>query len=586
MTRQARDLVHFFVQGNAFLQVFELDGAADFRQDREGVRIPLDQDVAELDRIALVHLQLGAIHHRVALALAAFVVDHCDKALAIHHHQVAGLGLDRLQVDEADCTRVLGFQTRLLGDSRCRTADVEGTHRELRARLADGLRCDDAGSLAQFDQAAGGQVAAVAHHADTALRFAGQHGTDLHPLDAGSLNRTRQVFGNFLVDIDDDVAVVVLDLLERHAADNAVTQRFDDLAGFHDTGDVNAIHGAAVVLTDDYVLGHVDQAARQVARVRRLESGIGQSLTGAVRRNEILQHGQPFAEVRRDGRLDDFARRLSHQTAHSRQLANLLFRSASAGVGHDVNRIEFAFLVATLHFAEHLVGHFLRDRRPDFDDFVVALAVGDGAIQILLLDADHLLFGVFYQNFLAVGDDHVINADRQARAGCEIEPERLDLIQHLDRNFQTEPQVGVVDQLPNPLLLEQAIDVGHAFGKVIVQDGAAHRRVQEAALVMHFVGVSNVLIVVGSGQVDHFTCEAQADRRQGLHFARFQSQHYFIDVGERAAFALRARLPLGQVVKPKNHVLRGHGDGLPGCGRENVVRGQHQHAGFNLRFRR
>ena len=289
-----------------------------------------------------LHLHLGAVHHRVALAFAALFVDHRDRALAVHHHQVAGLRLDGLQVDEAHRAGVLGFEARLLGNSRCRTTDVEGTHGELRSRLADGLRRDDARRLAQFDQAAGGQVAAVAHHADAALRFAGQHGADLHPLDAGSLNRTRQLFGDFLVDVDDHVAVVVLDLLERHAADDAVAQRLDDLAGFHDTGDVDAVHGAAVVFADDHVLRHVDQAARQVARVRRLQSGIGQAFAGAVGRDEVLQHRQPFTEVRRDGRLDDFARRLRHQSAHSGELADLLFRSASAGVGHDVNRVDAA----------------------------------------------------------------------------------------------------------------------------------------------------------------------------------------------------------------------------------------------------
>ena len=47
-TRQAGDFVDFFVQRDAFLQVLELNGAADFREDREGVRIPLDHDLAEL----------------------------------------------------------------------------------------------------------------------------------------------------------------------------------------------------------------------------------------------------------------------------------------------------------------------------------------------------------------------------------------------------------------------------------------------------------------------------------------------------------------------------------------------------------
>ena len=94
--------------------------------------------------------------------------------------------------DEAHLADVLGIEARLLGDSRCRTTDVEGTHRELGSRLADGLRRDDAGGFAQFDEASGSQVAAVAHHADAALRFAGQHRADFHPLDTGRLNRVRR----------------------------------------------------------------------------------------------------------------------------------------------------------------------------------------------------------------------------------------------------------------------------------------------------------------------------------------------------------------------------------------------------------
>ena len=42
VTRQAGDFVHFFVERDPFLQILELHGAADFGQDREGVRIPLD----------------------------------------------------------------------------------------------------------------------------------------------------------------------------------------------------------------------------------------------------------------------------------------------------------------------------------------------------------------------------------------------------------------------------------------------------------------------------------------------------------------------------------------------------------------
>src|SRR5208283_2031346 len=226
VTRQAGDFVDFFVQGDAFLQVLELHRAADFGQDGEGVRIPLDQNLAERDRVALVDLDLGAVHDRVALAFAVLLVDNRDRALAVHDHPVARFRLYGLQSDETDRAVVLGFEARLLGDSRCGTADVEGTHGELGSGFADGLRRDDAGGFAEFDEASGSQVAAIAHHADTALRFAGQHRADFYPLDTGSLNRSGEVFGDFLVDIDDDVAVIVFDLLERNAAHDAVAQRF------------------------------------------------------------------------------------------------------------------------------------------------------------------------------------------------------------------------------------------------------------------------------------------------------------------------------------------------------------------------
>src|SRR5579859_341581 len=264
MPRQAGDFVHFFVERDAFLQVFELHGAADFGQDGEGIRIPLDQNLAERDRIAVVDLDLCAVHDGVALALAVLLVDHGDGSLAVHDHEVARLRFHRLQSDKANGTVVLGIEARLLGDSRCGTADVEGTHRELRSGLADGLRCNDAGSFAKFDETSGGQVAAVAHHADTALGFAGQHGADLYALNAGGLDRSREVFGDFVIDVDDDVAVIVFDLFERHAADNSITQRLDDLTGFHDTLHVDAVDGSAIVFADDDVLRDVDQAASQV----------------------------------------------------------------------------------------------------------------------------------------------------------------------------------------------------------------------------------------------------------------------------------------------------------------------------------
>src|SRR5581483_3581298 len=159
----------------------------------------------------------------------------------VHGNQVAALGTDGDEVLEPNDAGVLGIDTRLLADSRRRTTDVKGTHGELRAGLADGLRGDDAGGFAEFDQAAGSEVASVAQGADTALGFAGEHRANLDALHAGGLNLNGQLFRDFLVEIDDDVAFVVLDLLQRNAADDAIAHVLDDVASFHDGSDVDAV---------------------------------------------------------------------------------------------------------------------------------------------------------------------------------------------------------------------------------------------------------------------------------------------------------------------------------------------------------
>ncbi len=222
------------------MQVLEVDHAADFGQDRERVRIPFEQDLVALHRSAVFHQNARAVYHRVAFFLAALIVHHRHDAVAVHGDQFAGLAADRLDADVAGETVGLRILRGLLADSGRRSTDVERTHGELRARFADGLRRDHADRFAALHQPSGGQVAAVARDANAALRFAGQHRADLDALDTGRLNRRRQVFGDLLVDADDDVAFVVLLIFERHAAHDAVAQRLDDFAGFDDRLDVDA----------------------------------------------------------------------------------------------------------------------------------------------------------------------------------------------------------------------------------------------------------------------------------------------------------------------------------------------------------
>ena len=182
------------------------------------------------------------------------------------------------------------------------------------------------------------------------------------------------------------------------AADRVGQADLDLLAAVDDAlGD--ALRRAAVVHRDDDVLGHVGQLAGQVTRVGRLEGRVGQTLAGTVRRAEVLEHRQAFAEVGLDRRLDDLAGRLGHQTAHAAELAHLLDAAAGAGVGHQEDRVHVAAgAEVVLQPAHHFGGDLLAGVRPGVEHLVVALALGDDAALVELV-------ACVSTSFSAVADD-------------------------------------------------------------------------------------------------------------------------------------------------------------------------------------
>ena len=293
---------------------------------------------------------------------------------------------------------------------------------------------------------------------------------------------------------------------------------------------------------------HVHETAGQVAGIGGLERCVCQALARAVRRDEVLEHRESFAEVGSDWRFHDLARRLGHQPAHAGKLANLLLRSASAGVRHDIDGVDAALFVLAFKRLEHFVGDFFSDVAPDGNDLVVAFAMRDGAVQILLLDAHDFLFAAFDQLALVAGNEHVVNADRNAGLGGVGEAQLFQVIEQDDGVFEAKAQIGVINELLDTLLLEQAIHVGEFFRQVRIKDDAPYGRLNELALHLHWHGMRHVLVVVRSGQVDDFAGVAQANGREQFNFAGFQRKDDFFGSTEHAAFPLGTRLVLGQIV--------------------------------------
>ena len=222
--------------------------------------------------------------------------------------------------------------------------------------------------------------------------FAGHRAADLdllqaHLLDlAGDVDRDQLVFANdhFVGDRVDDVRPA------DAAADGVGQADFDLLAAIHDAAG-DALGRAAVVLRDDHVLADVGQLTGEVTRVGRLEGRIGQTLAGTVRRAEVLEHRQTFAEVRLDRRFDDFAARLGHQATHAGQLANLFDTAAGTRVrpsGRSGSRSAPSSRKSCSSSSHHRLRDLLAGVRPDVETWLYRSwsVMMPRVVQLLLLE--------------------------------------------------------------------------------------------------------------------------------------------------------------------------------------------------------
>src|SRR5690606_29418171 len=204
------------------------------------------------------------------------------------------------------------------------TADMEGTHGELGAGFTDGLSSDNADSFTDIDRGTTCQVATIASRTAALTQVANQRRANADRLDASLFDDVDVLFleqdalGSNQLTRDR-----VIDIVRSGTAQNALAQRSHDLTCVNDRLHGQATLGAAILGHDDGVLRNVDQTTGQVTRVRGLQSGISQPLTGTVGRVEVLENVQAFLEVRSDRRLDDRAVRLGHQAAHAGELLHL-----------------------------------------------------------------------------------------------------------------------------------------------------------------------------------------------------------------------------------------------------------------------
>ena len=201
-----------------------------------------------------------------------------------------------------------------------------------------------------------------------------------------------------MVCFDDHFAFGVLDGLAGETSCNTLLKAFNLFPsvheGFHPHTRNLAFVFTAVHLTDDQILGNVNQTSCQVTGVSGTQSCIRQTFTSTMGGHEVFQYVQTFTEIGLDGQLDGVTCCIGHQTTHTGKLFDLLIGTTGTGVSHHED------VVVLIKSCQQGFGKLIVSLLPCLNDFFISLffrdkttfeVFGDKVNRILCL-LDHLRF--------------------------------------------------------------------------------------------------------------------------------------------------------------------------------------------------
>src|SRR5215211_1374795 len=475
------------------------------------------------------------------------------------------LGLGMAGFEELDHPGQAGRDV-LAGD----TAGVEGTHGELGSRLPDRLGRDYADGLAHIDGPVGRERPAVAGLADAmrALALGGRaHGNE---------RLARQLLAPGIQDARGDVRtglgyqfprLRVHQVPGQEAGGDRVVRIAP--AAFQVERKVYVAVRTTVLVVDDDILGDVDEATGQVARVGSTQGRVGLALPRAVGRGEVLEHREALHEVALHGLLDDLTLRVGHQAAHAGELGEVVVVTAGPRVGHHVDGVQ----------APEVVLHRLLDLvlglGPQPDHTLQPLLVGDEALVPLVLDlVDHALVALEYLLFL-LGHDDVVLADRDAGLGGRVKPDPLEGVEELADQLRRVAGHVPGHEVLDLTLLQRVVDVGIGLGVVSVAEVVPE-------------GLFDVLVEkhAPEGGLDSFAAPTGYDLVVDLERPLLVGRLGLVVRGEKRLDLglVEVLWAVGDVVESEHHVLRGNGDREPVGWQQYVLGGEHEDAGLGLRL--
>ena len=187
-------------------------------------------------------------------------------------------------------------------------------------------------------------------------------------------------------------------------------------------------------------------------------------------RDEELQHRQTLTEVGLDRTRDDLALRVGHEASHARELTQLEPVASGARVHHAVDRVVLREVVL------HLLGDLVGRLRPDLDELLATLVVGDETAVELQLDLSSLRVVALEDLVLVRRHDDIGDGDRRTRARGPVETGLLECVQrsrHLDLRV---PLRQIVDDGREHLLVDGLVDVLVVLRQRAIEDRSTQRR--------------------------------------------------------------------------------------------------------------
>src|SRR6202040_2486850 len=133
---------------------------------------------------------------------------------------------------------------------------------------------------------------------------------------------------------------------------------------------------------------------------------------------------------------------------------------------------QFLPVLVVFEGAEHHARNFVARVRPDIDDLVVALAVGDDALTILLLDLSDLFVSVFELGLLFLRDNHVRNSNRNSGSSSFSKTELFQFIQSGNRGSRASDLITAPDDVAKLFLARRFIEEAKFLRPNLIENDA------------------------------------------------------------------------------------------------------------------